>query len=126
MPKGLTAVLVQPGKPLELETLPTPEIEPGGILRAYAADRFDRARHVAPELQPTAGGQRYRDPGVRPVQHEPFQPQRAQAVPYPAQSRPAARRPGELSPAAHLRAASGLSAEPEPVRAGASSRPSRS
>ena len=32
MPKGLTAVLVQPGKPLELETLPTPEIEPGGIL----------------------------------------------------------------------------------------------
>jgi threonine dehydrogenase-like Zn-dependent dehydrogenase len=32
MPKGLTAVLVQPGKPLELETLPTPEIDPGGIL----------------------------------------------------------------------------------------------
>ena len=32
MPKGLTAVLVQPGKPLELETLPTPEVEPGGIL----------------------------------------------------------------------------------------------
>jgi threonine dehydrogenase-like Zn-dependent dehydrogenase len=32
VPKGLTAVLVQPGKPLELETLPTPEIEPGGIL----------------------------------------------------------------------------------------------
>ncbi|HEX5814273.1 MAG TPA: alcohol dehydrogenase catalytic domain-containing protein, partial [Methylomirabilota bacterium] len=32
MPKGLTAVLVQPGRPLELETLPTPEIEPGGIL----------------------------------------------------------------------------------------------
>jgi Zn-dependent alcohol dehydrogenase len=32
VPKGLTAVLVQPGKPLELETLPTPEVEPGGIL----------------------------------------------------------------------------------------------
>jgi threonine dehydrogenase-like Zn-dependent dehydrogenase len=32
VPKGLTAVLVQPGRPLELETLPTPEIEPGGIL----------------------------------------------------------------------------------------------
>ncbi len=32
MPKGLTAVLVQPGKPLELETLPTPEVDPGGIL----------------------------------------------------------------------------------------------
>ena len=32
MPKGLTAVLNQPGKPLELETLPTPEVEPGGIL----------------------------------------------------------------------------------------------
>jgi threonine dehydrogenase-like Zn-dependent dehydrogenase len=32
VPKGLTAVLVQPGKPLELETLPTPEVEAGGIL----------------------------------------------------------------------------------------------
>ena len=32
MPRGLTAVLLQPGKPLALETLPTPEIEPGGIL----------------------------------------------------------------------------------------------
>ena len=32
MPKGLTVVLNQPGKPLALETLPTPEIEPGGIL----------------------------------------------------------------------------------------------
>lgn len=32
MPKGLTVVLNQPGRPLELETLPTPEIEPGGIL----------------------------------------------------------------------------------------------
>ena len=32
MPKGLTAVLNQPGKPLELEMLPTPEVEPGGIL----------------------------------------------------------------------------------------------
>lgn len=32
MPRGLTAVLNQPGKPLELETLPTPEVEPGGIL----------------------------------------------------------------------------------------------
>jgi threonine dehydrogenase-like Zn-dependent dehydrogenase len=32
VPKGLTAVLVQPGKPLELETFPTPEVEPGGIL----------------------------------------------------------------------------------------------
>ena len=32
MPKGLTVVLNQPGKPLELETLPTPEVEPGGIL----------------------------------------------------------------------------------------------
>jgi threonine dehydrogenase-like Zn-dependent dehydrogenase len=30
--KGLTVVLNQPGKPLELETLPTPEVEPGGIL----------------------------------------------------------------------------------------------
>ena len=32
MPRGLTVVLMQPGKPLELETLPTPEVEPGGIL----------------------------------------------------------------------------------------------
>jgi L-iditol 2-dehydrogenase len=32
VPRGLTAVLVQPGRPLELETLPTPEVEPGGIL----------------------------------------------------------------------------------------------
>ena len=32
MPKGLTAVLNQPGKPLELVTLPTPEVEPGGVL----------------------------------------------------------------------------------------------
>jgi len=32
MPRGLTAVLVRPGKPLELETLPTPEVEPGGVL----------------------------------------------------------------------------------------------
>ena len=32
MPKGLVVVLNQPGKPLELETLPTPEIEPGGML----------------------------------------------------------------------------------------------
>jgi threonine dehydrogenase-like Zn-dependent dehydrogenase len=28
----LTAVLMQPGKPLELQMLPTPEVEPGGIL----------------------------------------------------------------------------------------------
>ena len=32
MPKGLTAVLLQPGKPLALEMLPTPEVEPGGLL----------------------------------------------------------------------------------------------
>jgi L-iditol 2-dehydrogenase len=32
VPKGLTVVLNQPGKPLELATLPTPEVEPGGIL----------------------------------------------------------------------------------------------
>ena len=32
MPKGLTVVLNQPGKPLELETLPTPDVEPGGLL----------------------------------------------------------------------------------------------
>jgi threonine dehydrogenase-like Zn-dependent dehydrogenase len=32
VPQGLTVVLLQPGKPLELETLPTPEIEPGGLL----------------------------------------------------------------------------------------------
>jgi L-iditol 2-dehydrogenase len=32
VPKGLTAVLLQPGKPLALETLPTPEVEPGGLL----------------------------------------------------------------------------------------------
>jgi hypothetical protein len=32
VPRGLTAVLNQPGKPLGLETLPTPEVEPGGIL----------------------------------------------------------------------------------------------
>ena len=32
MPQGLTAVLVQPGKPLELEMHPTPEVEPGGLL----------------------------------------------------------------------------------------------
>jgi len=28
VPKGLTVVLNQPGKPLELETLPTPDIDP--------------------------------------------------------------------------------------------------
>jgi threonine dehydrogenase-like Zn-dependent dehydrogenase len=32
VPRGLTAVLNQPGRPLELETLPTPEVEPGGVL----------------------------------------------------------------------------------------------
>ena len=32
MPKGLTTVFTEPGKPFELESLPTPEIEPGGIL----------------------------------------------------------------------------------------------
>jgi len=32
VPTGLTAALVQPGKPLELETWPTPEVEPGGLL----------------------------------------------------------------------------------------------
>jgi L-iditol 2-dehydrogenase len=32
VPKGLTAVLLQPGKPLALEILPTPEVEPGGLL----------------------------------------------------------------------------------------------
>ena len=32
MPQGLTTVFTEPGKPFELETLPTPEIEPGGIL----------------------------------------------------------------------------------------------
>jgi threonine dehydrogenase-like Zn-dependent dehydrogenase len=30
--EGLTAVLPQPGKPFELEMLPVPEVEPGGIL----------------------------------------------------------------------------------------------
>ena len=32
MPQGLTTVFTEPGKPFELETLSTPEIEPGGIL----------------------------------------------------------------------------------------------
>ena len=32
MPEGLTTVFTEPGKPFELESLPTPEIEPGGIL----------------------------------------------------------------------------------------------
>jgi len=32
MPQGLTTVFTEPGKPFELETLPTPEIETGGIL----------------------------------------------------------------------------------------------
>jgi len=32
MPQGLTTVFTEPGKPFELETLPTPEIEAGGIL----------------------------------------------------------------------------------------------
>ena len=47
-------------------------------LRAYAADRFDRARHVAPELEPAARGQRHRDPWIGPLQRQPFQSQRAQ------------------------------------------------
>jgi threonine dehydrogenase-like Zn-dependent dehydrogenase len=32
MPEGLTTVFTEPGKLFELESLPTPEIEPGGIL----------------------------------------------------------------------------------------------
>lgn len=30
--KGLTAINIRPGKPFELETLPVPEVEPGGLL----------------------------------------------------------------------------------------------
>ena len=43
-----------------------------------------------------------------------FQPQRAQAVPYPTQAKTAPRRPVELSPAAHLRAAIEPLLEPAP------------
>jgi len=43
-----------------------------------------------------------------------FQPQRAQPVPYPTQASAASRRPIELSPAAHLRAATEPVAEAEP------------
>ena len=32
MSQGLTSVFLEPGKPFELEMLPTPEVEPGGIL----------------------------------------------------------------------------------------------
>ena len=46
-----------------------------------------------------------------------FQPQRAQAVAYPNQSRAAPRRPAEVSPAAYLRAATEQPAEPEPLAA---------
>ena len=45
MPKGLTVVLNQPGKPLELETLPTPEIEPGGILIKNTAAAMIKNSH---------------------------------------------------------------------------------
>jgi cell division protein FtsZ len=47
-----------------------------------------------------------------------FQPQRAQAVPYPSQARPTPRRSAEMSPAAHLRAATEL-VEPAPAGADA-------
>ena len=42
-----------------------------------------------------------------------FQPRKAQPVPYPTPARPAQRGAVELSPAAHLRAASELAEEPE-------------
>ena len=49
-----------------------------------------------------------------------FQPQRAQAVPYPSQNvRPASRRPGEISPATQLRAATEQPPEPEQASAAA-------
>jgi cell division protein FtsZ len=52
-----------------------------------------------------------------------FQVQRPQAVPFPAQAKPAARRPAEVSPAVHLRAASGgherADVEPAPEQAAA-------
>ena len=63
-----------------------------------------------------------------------FQPQRAQAVPYPTQAAAAPRRPVELSPAAHLRAATeplagampeaGIEPDTVPVQPRAEERPS--
>jgi cell division protein FtsZ len=80
------------------------------------ADRATAAQ--APIQEPVAEPARVVSGGFR------FQPQRAQAVPYPAQgARPAARRPGEISPATHLRAATDLAAEPAPVTADAEAVP---
>jgi cell division protein FtsZ len=46
-----------------------------------------------------------------------FQAQRTQAVPFPTQAKAPARRPSDLSPAVHLRAASATSEPPEPKQA---------
>ena len=62
MPKGLTAVLNQPGKPLELETLPTPEIEPGGLLVKNTA-----AAICGSDLHYWRNDDRYSGPDLRRV-----------------------------------------------------------
>ena len=70
------------------------------------ADRATAAQ--APVQEPVAEAPRVVSGGFR------FQPQRAQAVPFPSQNvRPASRRPGEISTATHLRAATEQPAELE-------------
>lgn len=62
MPRGLTAVLVQPGTPLALETLPTPEVEPGGILVKNTA-----AAICGSDLHYWRNDDRYSGPDLRRV-----------------------------------------------------------
>ena len=62
MPRGLTAVLMQPGKPLELETLPTPEVEPGGILIKNTA-----AAICGSDLHYWRNDNNYKGPDIRRV-----------------------------------------------------------
>ena len=64
MPKGLTVVLNQPGQPLELETLPTPEVDPGGILIRNTA-----AAICGSDLHYWRNDGEYKGPDLRRVGH---------------------------------------------------------
>jgi threonine dehydrogenase-like Zn-dependent dehydrogenase len=58
----LTAVLLQPGQPLALETLPTPEVEPGGVLIRNTA-----AAICGSDLHYWRNDNNYRGPDIRRV-----------------------------------------------------------
>ena len=48
------------------------------VVLAHAADRLHAARHVAPQLEPTAAGQRHGEPGVRRFELQALEAQLAQ------------------------------------------------